>query len=100
MNQAKYDALTPELKAVIDKNSGLQLSGAMGKRWDESLEPSKKASVAKGSQVYVLPAAEVDQWIKATESVAVEWVADIEKRNLPAKAMMTDAKALLAKYKK
>ena len=100
MNQAKYDSLTPELKAVIDRNSGLQLSGAFGKRWDDSLVPAKKAMVAKGSQVYVLPAAEVDQWMKTVEPVTTEWIADMEKRNLPAKAMMSDAKALLAKHKK
>jgi TRAP-type transport system periplasmic protein len=88
------------LKKVIDNNSGAQLSGTFGKRWDDSLEPAKKAMIAKGSQVYVLPAAEVDQWMKMVEPVAGEWITDMEKRNLPAKAMMTDAKALLAKYKK
>lgn len=100
MNQAKYDALPADLKKVIDNNSGAQLSGTFGKRWDDSLEPAKKAMIAKGSQVYVLPAAEVDQWMKMVEPVAGEWITDMEKRNLPAKAMMTDAKALLAKYKK
>jgi TRAP-type transport system periplasmic protein len=99
MNQAKYDSLPADLKAVIDKNSGMQLSAAFGKRWDESLAPSKKALLAKGNQVYVLPEAEVDQWMKAVAPVTDEWVVDAEKKGLPAKALLQEARDLLKKYK-
>jgi TRAP-type transport system periplasmic protein len=100
MNQAKYDSLAPDLKAVIDRNAGAQLSAAFGKRWDDSLEPAKKALIAKGSQVYALPEAEVDSWMKASAAVSDEWVVDAEKKGLPAKAMLQEAKDLLKKHKK
>jgi TRAP-type transport system periplasmic protein len=99
MNQAKYDSLPADLKAIIDRNSGAALSAQYGKRWDNSLAPSKKALLAKGNQVYVLPDAEVDAWRKTAESVSKDWYSDMEKRGLPAKAMMDDAVSLLAKYK-
>jgi TRAP-type transport system periplasmic protein len=99
MNQAKYDALPADLKAVIDRNSGAQLSGAFGKRWDESLAPAKKALLAKGNQVYVLPETEVDSWMKIVAPVTDEWLVDAEKRGLPSKAMLQDARDLLKKYK-
>jgi TRAP-type transport system periplasmic protein len=99
MNQAKYDSLPADMKAVIDRNSGAQLSAAFGKRWDESLAPAKKALLAKGNQVFVLPEAEVDNWMKVVAPVTDEWIVDSEKRGLPAKAMLQDARDLLKKYK-
>lgn len=98
MNQAKYDSLPVNLKAVIDQNSGVQVASAMGKRWDDSLPLAKKAALAKGNSVYVLPEAEADRWIKAATPVVDEWVSDAEKRGLPAKAMLQDARELLKKH--
>jgi TRAP-type transport system periplasmic protein len=100
MNQAKYDALPADLKAVIDRNAGAQLSASFGKRWDDSLEPARKGLVAKGSQVYVLPEAEVDGWMKAVAPVTEEWIVDAEKKGLPSRAMIQDARDLLKKHKK
>lgn len=99
MNQAKYDSLPADLKAVIDRNSGAQLAASMGKRWDDSLAPAKKTLQSRGNSVYVLPEAETDAWIKASSPVVDEWVADVDKRGLPGKAMLQDARDLLNKYK-
>jgi len=99
MNQAKYDSLPADLKAVIDRNSGAQLAASMGKRWDDSLAPAKKTLQGRGNSVYVLPEAEADAWIKASSPVVDEWVADVEKRGLPGKAMLQDARDLLKKYR-
>ena len=97
MNQARYDTLPPNLKAVIDRNSGIQVAAAMGKRWDDSLTPAKAAAQAKGNSIYVLPEAEADRWIQATAPVVDEWVSDSEKRGLPARAMLQDARDMLKK---
>ena len=42
MNQAKYDSLPPDLKKVIDNNSGAQVARAFGKQWDASAPPARK----------------------------------------------------------
>ena len=34
MNKQKYDNLSPELKAVVDKNSGMALVELAGNAWD------------------------------------------------------------------
>ncbi|MDM4767325.1 TRAP transporter substrate-binding protein [Pelomonas sp. SE-A7] len=100
MNQAKYDSLSPELKAVIDRNSGAQLSQHAGRIWDESQAVGRKPAMDRGNVFYTVPAAEVDQWIKASHPLYDDWVADMDKRGLPGKQMLQDAQALLAKYKK
>jgi TRAP-type C4-dicarboxylate transport system substrate-binding protein len=42
MNQAKYDSLPPELKKVIDNNSGLEASKWVSKLFDATTDPAKK----------------------------------------------------------
>lgn len=98
MNQAKFDGLPPQLKAVIERNSGLQLAASMGKRWDDSMAPAKRAMIEKGTTVYVLPEGEAERWAKAAAPVVDEWVSDVDKRGLPAKTMLQDARDLLSKH--
>ena len=47
-----------------------------------------------------LPASELDNWIKATAPLYDEWVADMDKRGANGKALLQEARDLLAKYKK
>ena len=99
MNQAKYDALPAELKKVIDNNSGARLFAQIGKIWDESQAPGRKAAVDRGNTFYMIPASELDNWIKASAPLHDEWAADMDKRGLPGKQMLQDARDLLVKYK-
>lgn len=99
MNQGRYDGLPPDLKAIIDKRSGAVLSAFAGKVWDESQAVGRKPAVDRGNVFYTLPPAEVDLWIKASAPLYDEWVADMNKRGLPGKQMLQDARDLLVKYK-
>ena len=100
MNQAKYDGLPADLKAVIDRNSGAALSAMAGKTWDESQAVGRKPAVDRGNIFHRIPANELDAWIKASAPLYDEWVADMDKRGLPGKQMLQDARDLLVKYKK
>jgi TRAP-type C4-dicarboxylate transport system substrate-binding protein len=99
MNQAKYDGLPADLKAVIDKNSGAVLSASAGKTWEESKAAGRKPATDRGNTFYTVPASELDNWIKASAPLYDEWVADMDKRGLPGKQMLQDARDLLVKYK-
>lgn len=98
MNQARYDGLAPELKAVIDRNSGAGLSQRAGKTWDESQAAGRKPAVDRGNVFYTLPAAETEQWVKASAPLYDEWTANMDKAGLNGKQMLQDARALLKKY--
>lgn len=100
MNQAKYDSLPADLKKVIDHNSGAALSRQIGKIWDDSQAPGRKAAQDRGNTIITISAAETDNWIKASAPIYDEWTADMEKRGLPGKQMLQDARDLLAKYRK
>ena len=100
MNQAKYDSLPADLKKVIDNNSGAALSRQIGKIWDESQAPGRKAAQDRGNTIITLSAVETDAWIKASAPIYDEWVADMDKRGHNGKALLQDARDLLAKHRK
>ena len=99
MNQAKYDSLPADLKAIIDKHSGAVLSAKAGAVWDQSKAVGRKPAVDRGNVFYTLSDAETDKFIKASAPLYEQWVADMDKRGLPGKQMLEDARGLLVKYK-
>jgi TRAP-type C4-dicarboxylate transport system substrate-binding protein len=101
MNRARYDSLPADLKAVIDKNSGRELSAFLGSTQEGNDVPSRKAFVeTPGYTITQIPAAEVDRWKKATDNLDDEWVADMNKRGFNGKVMLEDARALVQRYSK
>ncbi|MDE2048741.1 MAG: TRAP transporter substrate-binding protein [Betaproteobacteria bacterium] len=100
MNQARYDSLPADLKAIIDKNSGAGLSDMAGRTWDQSAAPARKPAVERGNVFYTIPGSELDNWMKVSAPLYDEWVASMNKAGLPGKQMLDDARGLLVKYKK
>lgn len=100
MNRKTYDGLPAELKAVIDRNSGLALSGHAGRLWDEQKDPARKLALDRGNTVHVVPAAELALWQKAAQPVLSDWVRDMNKRGLDGDALLADARALIARHSK
>lgn len=98
MNHGTYDRLPAELKAVIDRNSGLELSGEAGRLWEERKAPARKLALDRGNSVYVVPAAELAHWQKAAQPVITDWVADMNRRSLDGDALLADARALLVRH--
>ena len=100
MNRKTYDGLPPELRAVIDRNSGLALSGQAGRLWEEQKAPARKLALDRGNTVYVVPATELSMWQKAAEPVLLDWVRDMAKRGADGDALLADARALIARHAK
>ncbi|HEX4894981.1 MAG TPA: TRAP transporter substrate-binding protein [Solimonas sp.] len=100
MNKAKYDSLAPDLKKVIDANSGADVSAWMGKVQQDYDPVSRKLVVDRGNTVHTFGAAETAEFQKLTSHVDEEWVADMDKRGHDGKKLLSTAKALIAKYSK
>ena len=98
MNEAKYNGLPPDLKKVIDANSGLDWSKMIGKVFDGTTEPAKKLAAAAGGVFDTLSPAEYDRWVKATEGVNKEWITEISAKGANGEALLNDARALIRKY--
>ena len=100
MNKAKYDSLPPDLKKILDDNSGLKLSGEFGKAMMEGDAPGKEKMVSAGVEINVIPKSELENWKKATDQLDDEWVKDMDAKGADGKALLQGAKDLIKKYTK
>jgi TRAP-type C4-dicarboxylate transport system substrate-binding protein len=93
MNPAKYDALPPDLKKIIDANSGPEPSAWVGKVFTDDALPGKKSAEVRKNTIYVLPGAELKRWEAATASVTEEWIKDMTAKGFDGKRLFDEAKA-------
>ena len=98
MNKSKYESLAPDLKKVIDANSGLATSGWLGKTQQGNDPNGRKAATDRGNSIYTFSAAETEEFVKLSSKVDDEWVADMDKRGFKGAALLEAAKALIAKH--
>jgi TRAP-type C4-dicarboxylate transport system substrate-binding protein len=98
MNQAKYNSLAPDLKKVIDANSGMAASAWLGKTQQSNDPAGRKTAVDRGNTIYQFTAAQRDEFIKLSGNVDDEWVADMDKRGFKGAQLLSTAKALIAKH--
>jgi TRAP-type C4-dicarboxylate transport system substrate-binding protein len=98
MNQAKYDSLPPDLKKVIDQNSGIKLAKWVGKIWDDGALVSRKIAVDRKNTISILSDVEYNRWVKASEHVQDDWFKEAATKGADGKALLNEAKALLKKY--
>ena len=100
MNKAKYESLPADLKAVIDKNSGRELSAFLGKTQAGNDAPGKEKMIKGGHTITVIEKAELENWKKASSTIDDEWIADMNKKGVDGAALFKDAQDLIAKYTK
>ncbi len=97
MNPAKYDSLPPDLKKVIDANSGIEFSKQIGKIFDGTTTAGKKLAADAGGVFDTLSPAEFDRWKKATEGVDKDWFTEVGAKGGNGPALLDDARALIKK---
>ena len=97
MNRASYDKLPPDLKAVIDKNSGVETAAFFGRAMDDGdkagLEVAKKA----GNNIVTLDAAETKRWQTAAMAVEADWIKEVQGKNIDGAKLVAEARALIAR---
>lgn len=100
MNKAKYDGLAPDLKKVIDANSGLATSAWLGKTQQGNDAPGRKTASDRNNTIYQVTDADTEAFRKLSSQIDEEWVADMNKRNFDGKKLLETARALIAKHGK
>ena len=100
MNKAKYAALPPDLKAIIDRNSGLETSGWLGKVQQAGDGPGREAAAKLGNTIHTIPASEAQELRRKARLVEVEWMQDMDKRGFNGQRLLDTARQLIAKHSK
>jgi TRAP-type transport system periplasmic protein len=100
MNKAKYNSLAPDLKKVIDNNSGLATSAWLGKVQQGNDPVGRKFAVDRKNTIYTIPASEAQEFKRKARLVEVEWMEDMNKRGFDGKKLLEAAKGLIEKHGK
>ncbi|MBT9467027.1 TRAP transporter substrate-binding protein [Hydrogenophaga sp.] len=99
MNKNRYAALPPDIKKVIDDNSGLETSAWFGKVQQDQDPFARKMATDRGNKVHVFTDAEAAEFVQLTGNIANEWVQEMNKRGQDGEKLLAGAKALIAKHK-
>lgn len=98
MNNDAYDGLPDDLKAVVDKNSGLEFSIFAGGTMADVDGPAREAALDNGNEVVTLDAAQSAVWAEASQPVYAKWLADMDSKGIDGQALIDEAEALMESY--
>lgn len=98
MNKAKYDSLPPDLKRVIDANSGIDTSAWLGKTQSSNDPIGRKAAADRGNTIYTVDPTEAKTFRQAAEKVDDEWLEDMKKRNIDGVKALSKVRELIDKH--
>lgn len=90
MNQAKYESLPADLRAILDETSGPDAAALLGKRWDLAQQKGREAMLAGHVAIDTLPPAEVEKLRTVLHPLVQEDVDVLTKAGKPAAALLAD----------
>jgi TRAP-type C4-dicarboxylate transport system substrate-binding protein len=101
MNKASYEKLPPDLKRVIDANSGRNLAPIAGKNWDQIEVGGHKVMASVGKNKFLeIPPAEVAKMRELAKPAIDQWLADMKAKGYNGEELLSYARAMIAKYNK
>jgi TRAP-type C4-dicarboxylate transport system substrate-binding protein len=85
MNKAKYDSLPADLKAILDKESGLKGAGEFGDAWAQAEKDGRALLMSKGLEINTFSAADVAEMKKRMAKHVEDAINTLEKQGKPAR---------------
>lgn len=98
MSNSSYRQLPPDLRQVIDQNSGMELSEELGRLWDDIEEPGREAFDAAGGRVNFIKGEQYDEWYRRSQPILTEWIKEQNQRGIDADGLIKAARELVMKY--
>jgi len=98
MNKQSYEKLPPDLKKVIDDNSGMKIADWLAQVWDDAEKPGL-AKAKETGEIITMPEDEVAKLrAKVEQPVIDRWVAEMNKKGVDGQALVEEARSLIEKY--
>jgi len=98
MNQQAYDSLPDDLRAIIDSESGIEMSALGGKLQAGADVPSRKLAEDRGNNIIDLTPEQVAEWKAAASQVEARWIAEMNDKGFDGQALVDQARALIARH--
>ncbi|MGC1502750.1 MAG: TRAP transporter substrate-binding protein [Sulfitobacter sp.] len=96
MNKDSYAALPDDLKAVIDANSGPEVSALFGAAMDAADVTGREVAERAGNSITELDG-EKERWMAVGDEVTADWIAEMDAKGLDGAALVQSAKDFIAK---
>lgn len=100
MNKASYEALSDELKAVIDANSGLEFSAMAGRQMQADDLGPYEAAKERGNNIITLNEEQIVEWKAAAKVTTGKWVAEMDEKGMDGTGLLARAAELIAENTK
>ncbi len=88
MNMARYDALPPDLKSLIDDTTGPAAAEKLGVVWDAAELHGREALLAQKVSIKMMAPDEVAKFKMLVEPITAESVGELAKAGKPAQAFL------------
>ena len=98
MNKDAYESLPADLKAVIDRNSGVNLAGFIGDAFDAYEVGARGDAMKRGNTFSSIEGAEFDRWKEKLAPVTEQWLKEMNDDGYDGQRLLDEAKDLIKKY--
>ncbi|WP_221794216.1 TRAP transporter substrate-binding protein [Oceanobacter mangrovi] len=100
MNKKSYESLPADLRAIIDRHSGLPLAAHFGKVLDEMGDEGKQLAESTHNPIYVIDPQETSHIRELVQPVIDDWIADMDAEKLNGKHLYQRANELIGEFSK
>lgn len=100
MNRAAYDKLPPDLKKVIDNNSGIETAAMFGAAMDAGDKVGLSLAEKAGNSIVTIDAAETARWQRTANGVRAVWFKEVGDKGIDGPKLAAEAQALIDQYAK
>jgi len=100
MNKTAYDKLPPDLKKVVDANSGIETAAMFGRAMDEGDKVGKAIAIKSGTKIVTLDPEQTARWQRVANGTRAIWYKEVESKGLDGPKLAAEAQALVAQYSK
>lgn len=98
MNKASYEKLPPDLKKVIDNNSGVETAALFGRAMDAGDAIGLALTKKTTNSIVMLDAAETARWQRAAAGVRAAWYQDVGSKGIDGPKLAAEAEKLIRKH--
>lgn len=98
MNKARYHSLAPDLRKVIDNNSGMATSAWLGKVQQGNDPRGRKSASDRKNTIFTVSPADAQEFRRRSRTLEAEWMDDMNKRGFDGRKLMEVARGLIDKH--
>jgi TRAP-type transport system periplasmic protein len=100
MNKAKYEAMSPAQRKVIDDHCTTEWAERIASPWaDFEAEGRAKLKAERGHEVYPISAEQLAEWRKAAEPLRAQWAEKVRGAGIDPDKALAELQDVLAKRK-